>query len=82
MWCRWSRTASARNPCLSRRRHRMPRNLGLGPQASTTQDTPDKTVLRHRGKKAISGKRRRPAVANLHEPNYGATAKEWRQKQF
>ena len=50
--------------------------------ASTGQDTPDKTVLRHRVRKAISGKRRRPSVANLHEPNYGAIAKDWRQKQF
>ena len=51
-------------------------------QANTTQDTPDKTALRHRGKKAVSGKRRRPAMATLREPNYGATAKDWRQKQF
>ncbi|HYK51743.1 MAG TPA: polysaccharide deacetylase family protein, partial [Terriglobales bacterium] len=51
-------------------------------QASATQDTPDKTVSRHRVKKAISGKRRRPSVAHLHEPNYGATAKDWPQKPF
>jgi peptidoglycan/xylan/chitin deacetylase (PgdA/CDA1 family) len=51
-------------------------------QANTTQDTPDKTVLRHRVKKAISGKRRRPSVANLHDPNYGAIAKDWQQKPF
>jgi peptidoglycan/xylan/chitin deacetylase (PgdA/CDA1 family) len=51
-------------------------------QANTTQDTPDKTVLRHRVKKAISGKRRRPSVANLHDPNYGAIAKGWQQKPF
>jgi len=50
--------------------------------ASTGQDAPDKTVQRHRGKKAISGKRRRPSVAHLHEPNYGAIAKDWQQKQF
>ena len=52
-------------------------------QASTGQDTPDKTVSRHRVKKAISGKRRRPSVANLHEPNFfGFTTKDWQQKQF
>jgi peptidoglycan-N-acetylglucosamine deacetylase len=51
-------------------------------QANTTQDTPDKTVLRHRVKKAISGKRRRPSVANLHDPNYGAIVKDWQQKPF
>jgi hypothetical protein len=33
-------------------------------------------------KKAISGKRRRPAMATLREPNFGATAKDWRHKQF
>jgi len=51
-------------------------------KASTGQDTPDKTVLRHRVKKGISGKRRRPSVANLHESNYDAIAKDWQQKQF
>ena len=51
-------------------------------QANTTQDTPDKTALRHLVKKAISGKRRRPAMATLREPNFGATAKDWRHKQF
>ena len=40
-------------------------------------------LKRHRVKKAISGKRRRPSVANLHEPNFfGFTTKEWPQKQF
>ena len=51
-------------------------------QASTAQDTPDKTMSRHRVKKAISGKRRRPSVANLHEPNFGGSAKDWQQKQL
>jgi len=50
--------------------------------ANTGQDTPDKTVTRHRAKKVISGKRRRPSVANLHDYNYGAISKEWQQKQF
>lgn len=50
--------------------------------ASTGPDTPDKTVSRHRVKKVISGKRRRPSVANLHEPNYGAISKDWQKKQF
>ncbi|MGC2339168.1 MAG: polysaccharide deacetylase family protein [Pseudolabrys sp.] len=51
-------------------------------QASTTQGTPDKVATRHRVKKAISRKRRRPAMATLREPNYGATAKDWWHKQF
>ena len=56
-----------------------PRSL----QASTGQETPDKTVSRHRVKKTISGKRRRPSVANLHEPNFfGFTTKDWQQKPF
>jgi peptidoglycan-N-acetylglucosamine deacetylase len=50
--------------------------------ASTGQDTPDKTVTRHRAKKVISGKRRRPSVANLHDHSDGAISKEWQQKQF
>jgi peptidoglycan-N-acetylglucosamine deacetylase len=46
--------------------------------ASTTHDTPAKTVSRHRAKKFISGKRRKPTVATLHEPDY----RDWRQNKF
>jgi peptidoglycan-N-acetylglucosamine deacetylase len=50
--------------------------------ASTTHDTPGKTALRHRAKKLIGGKRRKPTVATLHEPDYGTVAKGWRQNNF
>jgi peptidoglycan/xylan/chitin deacetylase (PgdA/CDA1 family) len=45
-------------------------------------DAPAKSVLRHRVKKVISGKRRRPTVATLPEPNYGVVAKDWHQNRF
>jgi peptidoglycan-N-acetylglucosamine deacetylase len=50
--------------------------------ASTGQDTPEKTVTRHRTKKVTGGKRRRPSVAHLHDHNDGAISKEWQQNQF
>ena len=51
-------------------------------QASDSKETAAKTALRHRIKKVISGKHRRPAVASLHEPDYSAVANDWRQSQF
>jgi len=50
--------------------------------ASATHDAPAKAMLRDRVQKAITGKRRRPAVASLHEPDYRAAANDWRQNQF
>jgi peptidoglycan-N-acetylglucosamine deacetylase len=42
-------------------------------QTKTTHEAPAKTELRHRRvKKVITGKHRRPTVATLHEPDYGA----------
>jgi peptidoglycan-N-acetylglucosamine deacetylase len=51
-------------------------------QASATHDTPAKPMLRERVKRTVTGKRRRPAVASLHEPDYSAPASDWRQSQF
>jgi peptidoglycan/xylan/chitin deacetylase (PgdA/CDA1 family) len=46
-------------------------------QTKTAHEAPAK-VLRHRVKKVITGKHRRPTVANLHAPDYS----DWRQDQF
>lgn len=51
-------------------------------RTDAASDTPAKTELRHRVKKLISGKRRRPAVATLHEPDYGFFGMDWRQSRF
>ncbi|HXZ45211.1 MAG TPA: polysaccharide deacetylase family protein [Pseudolabrys sp.] len=48
----------------------------------TTDDKPPQKALRHRAKKAITGKHRRPTMASLHEPDYTAYATDWRQGQF
>ena len=48
----------------------------------TTHDTPAKTAVRHRGKKLITNKHRRPTVASLHEADPSAVVKDWRQSQF
>src|SRR5689334_2199870 len=48
----------------------------------TTDDKPSHTTLRHRVKKTITGKHRRPTMASLHEPDYSKHAKDWRQGQF
>ncbi len=47
-----------------------------------THDTAAKTDLRHRVKKMITGKHRRPSVASLHDSDNTAAAQEWRQSQF
>jgi peptidoglycan/xylan/chitin deacetylase (PgdA/CDA1 family) len=47
-----------------------------------THDTSAKTDLRHRVKKMITGKHRRPSVASLHDSDNTAAAQEWRQSQF
>ena len=60
-------------------------NKGAWPRvvpASIGQDSGSKTAIRHRAKKTITGKHRRPAVASLHDDNSGAAAKDWRQNQF
>ena len=51
-------------------------------QTKTTHDTPAKTAVRHRGKKLITNKHRRPTVASLHEADQTAAAHDWRQSQF
>ena len=51
-------------------------------QTKTAHEAPAKTALRHRVKKVITGKHRRPTVATLHEPDYGAYTTDWRQGQF
>jgi hypothetical protein len=51
-------------------------------QTKTAHETPAKTALRHRVKKVITGKHRRPTVANLHAPDYSAYVTDRRQGQF
>jgi peptidoglycan/xylan/chitin deacetylase (PgdA/CDA1 family) len=51
-------------------------------RTKVTDEAPAKTALRHRVKKLITGKHRRPTVASLHEPDYSAYATDWRQGQF
>ncbi|HET7384263.1 MAG TPA: polysaccharide deacetylase family protein [Pseudolabrys sp.] len=51
-------------------------------QTKTAHEAPAKPALRHHVKKVITGKHRRPTVANLHEPDYGAYTTDWRQGQF
>ena len=41
-----------------------------------------KTALRHRVKKTISGKHRRPSVAGLHDSENTAVSQDWRLSQF
>src|SRR5512136_590674 len=50
-------------------------------QTKTAHEGPAKTV-RHRFKKVITGKHRRPTVANLHAPDYSAYVTDWRQGRF
>ena len=47
-------------------------------QTKTAHEGPAKTALRHRVKKVITGKHRRPTVANLHAPDYSAYVTDWR----
>jgi len=47
-----------------------------------TEDKPRQSVLRHRTKKSITGKHRRPTVASLGDPNYKGHAPDWRPGQF
>src|SRR5262245_39359764 len=49
---------------------------------NANQDAPANTTSPHRTKKAASGKRRKPAVATLHDQGYGGFFWGWRQKQF
>src|SRR5262245_7655981 len=49
--------------------------------ANANQDTPESTASPHRAKKP-SGKRRKPAVATLHDQSYGGFFWGWRQRQF
>lgn len=51
-------------------------------QTKTTHEAPAKTAVRHRVKKVITGKHRRPTVANLHAPDYSAYVTDWRRGQF
>ena len=60
-------------------------NKGVWPRVvptSVAQDTGAKSTLRHRVKRTITGKHRRPTVASLHEADPSAIAKDWRQNQF
>jgi hypothetical protein len=49
---------------------------------TTAHETTAKTALRHRVKKIISGKHRRPSVAGLHETDNTAASQDWRLQQF
>jgi peptidoglycan/xylan/chitin deacetylase (PgdA/CDA1 family) len=49
--------------------------------ANANQDTPESTASPHRAKKP-NGKRRKPAVATLHDQGYGGFFWGWRQRQF
>src|SRR5262245_8262949 len=49
---------------------------------NANQNAPANTTSPHRTKKAASGKRRKPAVATLHDQGYGGFFWGWRQKQF
>jgi len=51
-------------------------------QTKTALEAPAKTALRHRVKKVITGKHRRPTVANLHAPDYSAYGTDWRRGEF
>ena len=50
--------------------------------ASTTHDAMSKAALRHRVKKIMVGKHRRPAVASLHDADRTTAIQDWRQNQF
>jgi peptidoglycan/xylan/chitin deacetylase (PgdA/CDA1 family) len=50
---------------------------------ASTHDTAAKTALRHRVKKVIGAKHRRPSVASLHDSgNTSTAAQDWRENQF
>jgi peptidoglycan/xylan/chitin deacetylase (PgdA/CDA1 family) len=51
-------------------------------KSGESRETPTKVALRHRVKKVISGKRRRPAVADLHESSRGFFTNSAQQNQF
>jgi peptidoglycan-N-acetylglucosamine deacetylase len=51
-------------------------------ETKPTRDTPTKAALRHRAKKVITGKHRRPSMASLHEHDYSGYATDWRHGQF
>jgi peptidoglycan/xylan/chitin deacetylase (PgdA/CDA1 family) len=51
-------------------------------QTKTVNHAPAKTTLRLRVKKLITGKHRRPNMADLHEPDFSAYATNWQQRQF
>jgi hypothetical protein len=50
--------------------------------ANSSNDTSAKTPPRHRTRKLIDGKRRKPAVATLNQWDYSAAPKNWRQNPF
>jgi peptidoglycan-N-acetylglucosamine deacetylase len=50
--------------------------------ANGSNDTSAKTPPRHRTRKLIDGKRRKPAVATLNQWDYSAAPKNWRQNPF
>jgi hypothetical protein len=45
-------------------------------------ETAARTALRHRVKKNISGKHRRPSIAGLHDSDKTVAGHDWRQNQF
>ncbi|HXX07491.1 MAG TPA: polysaccharide deacetylase family protein [Pseudolabrys sp.] len=47
-------------------------------RTKVTDDKTPKSTLRHRTKKTITGKHRRPTVASLHEPDYTGYSPDWR----
>ena len=51
-------------------------------KTKTMNDTPKKTALRHRVKKHITGKHRRPNMAGLREPDFSAYATDWQHGRF
>ena len=46
-----------------------------------SHEKPAKVALRHRATNNATTKRRRPAVAGLHEPRNGTSADHWKQNQ-
>jgi peptidoglycan/xylan/chitin deacetylase (PgdA/CDA1 family) len=49
---------------------------------TTDNNKPSHTALRHRAKKNITVKHRRPTVASLREPDYTGYIADWRKGQF
>lgn len=51
-------------------------------EKNTSHDTTAKAASRHRVKKLVSGKRRKPTVATWHEQDSSAAAKNWFRSQY